>query len=307
MTTGQTLMQKVLVTGGSGFLGSHIADSLTDSGYAVTIFDKIPSPYLKSSQEMVIGDICDPGSVDAAVKGCDYVYHLAAEADIGASAKDPARTIELNVGGTIHFLNACLKYQVKRFVFSSTIYVYSDLGSFYRISKQTCEKLIEEYAREFGLAYTILRFGSLYGPRANAFNGIHKMIRQALETREIVRQGDDEAIREYIHVKDAADMCVRILDPAHENSHLIITGHQRMQVKELMTLISEIFNNQVKITYKQGIDKHHYKVTPYTYAPRSARRITPEVFYDMGQGILEVIDDIQHNNPSFNHTQGSDL
>jgi UDP-glucose 4-epimerase len=63
----------------------------------------------------------------------------------------------------------------------------------------------------------------------------------------------------------------------------------------------------VKITYKQGIDKHHYKVTPYTYAPRSARRITPEVFYDMGQGILEVIDDIQHNDPSFNHTQGSDL
>jgi UDP-glucose 4-epimerase len=307
MTTGLNHMKKVLVTGGSGFLGSHIADSLTDSGYGVTIFDKSRSPFLKPSQKMIIGDICDAAEVDAAVNGCDYVYHLAAEADIGASAQDPARTMNLNVGGTIHFLNACLKHKVKRLVFSSSIYVYSDLGSFYRISKQTCEKLIEEYAKEFGLKFTILRFGSLYGPRANAFNGIHKMIRQALETKEILRQGDDEAIREYIHVKDAADMCVKILAPAYENTHLIITGHQRMQVKELMTLISEIFNNQLKITYKQGIDKHHYKVTPYTYAPRSARRITPEVFYDMGQGILEVIDDIQHNDPLFNKTQGSDL
>ncbi|MCG8634093.1 MAG: NAD(P)-dependent oxidoreductase [Desulfobacterales bacterium] len=288
-------MKKVLVTGGAGFLGSHIADALTDKGYEVLIFDRVKSSHIRDNQKMVMGDICDFDSVSAAVKGCDIVYHLAAEADIAASAKDPHRTIDLNVGGTLNFLKACVEHKVERLVFASTIYVYSELGSFYRISKQTCEKLIEEYAREFGLRFSILRFGSLYGPRANAFNGIHNMIRQAVETGKIVRQGDDEAVREYIHVKDAADLCVKILGPEYENSHLIITGPQRSTIKELMALIDEIFNHRIEIIYKEGIDKAHYKLTPYSYNPQSARRITPDLFYDMGQGLLEVIEDIKHS------------
>jgi UDP-glucose 4-epimerase len=297
-------MERVLVTGGSGFLGGHIADSLTEKGYRVRIFDMSPSPYLQKDQEMVVGDISDTETVNKAVQGCHYVYHLAAEADIGASARDPLRTMSLNVGGTLNILEACARQKVARMLFASTIYVYSDLGSFYRISKQTCEKLIEEYEREFGQRFTILRFGSLYGPRANAFNGIHNMIRQALETGTIVRQGDEEAIREYIHVKDAADLCVKVLDKAYENSHLIITGHQRMHIRELMDLISEIFGHKLKVVYKEGIDKHHYKQTPYVYNPQSARRITPEMFYDMGQGLLEVIQDIEHS-PQINGGKGS--
>lgn len=288
-------MKKVLVTGGSGFLGGHIADVLTDRGYAVSIFDRSASSYLRDNQTLITGDIRDYDAVNAAVKGCDVVYHLAAEADIGASAKDPGRTMSLNVGGTLNFLNACVENQVERLVFASSIYVYSELGSFYRISKQTCEKLIEEYAREFGLKFSILRFGSLYGPRANAFNGIHRIIRQALETGTIIRQGNEDAVREYIHVKDAADLCVKILGKEFENNHLIITGPQRSTIRELMTLIQEIFNHKLKIVYKEGIDKNHYKITPYSYNPQSARRITPELFYDMGQGILEVIEDIKQS------------
>ena len=291
----QPLRKRCLVTGGAGFLGGHIADALTLQGYEVVIFDRVSSPWLRESQTMVVGDICDRQAVSSAVAGCDIVYHLAAEADIGASAKDPRRTIDLNVGGTLNFLEACVDHGVSRFVFASSIYVYSELGSFYRVSKQACEKLIEEYAREFGLTFSILRFGSLYGPRANYFNGIHKMIRQALETGTITRQGDEEAVREYIHVRDAADLCVKILDNAYENSHLIITGPQKTTIRELMTLIEEIFNHQLEVVYKEGHDKGHYKLTPYSYAPQSARRITPDLFYDMGQGILEVIEDIKQN------------
>jgi len=286
-------MEKILVTGGSGFLGGHIADSLTKNGYEVSIFDRVEYPFLQPSQKMIIGDICDYDAVNAAVKGCDHVYHLAAEADIGSSTRNPARTIQLNIGGTLNFLNACVENHIKRLVFASTIYVYSELGSFYRISKQTCEKLIEEYSREFDLNFSILRFGSLYGPRANYFNGIHKMVHQALTTGEIIRQGDEDAVREYIHVKDAADLCVKILDKKYANSHLIITGPQRIKARDLLTLINEIFNNRLKITYKPGMDKHHYKITPYSYTPQAARRITPETYYDMGQGILEVIEDIR--------------
>jgi UDP-glucose 4-epimerase len=83
-------------------------------------------------------------------------------------------------------------------MFASTIYVYSELGSFYRVSKQACEKIVEEYQKEFDLDYTILRYGSLYGPRANEFNFISNALVQALKNKKIVRRGDGKEVRECI-------------------------------------------------------------------------------------------------------------
>ena len=180
--------KKVLITGASGFLGSHVADSLTKSGYEVTVFDCVESPFLQKSQEMVVGSILNYEELNTTVKGCDYVYHFAGIADIGESSKNPEKTISVNIIGTQNVLKASVENKVKRIVFASTIYVYSHLGSFYRVSKQACEKLIEEYAREFSLPYTILRFGSLYGPRANTFNSINNMLKQAMETNNITRR-----------------------------------------------------------------------------------------------------------------------
>ena len=127
---------KVLVTGGSGFLGSHIADALSEAGHDVKVFDLYPSPYLQDNQEMIIGDVTNIDDVNKAVKGCDIVYHLAALADINEAINKPRDTMTVNLMGTVNILEAVQKYKVQRFMFSSSIYVYSDQGSFYRTSKQ---------------------------------------------------------------------------------------------------------------------------------------------------------------------------
>ena len=285
--------KRVLVTGSSGFIGSHVADALEEKGFSVVLFDTTPSKYKTNTQEEIIGDILNPDDVTKAVKGCDAVYHFAAQADIGSSSNDPTKTIYNNIIGTQNVLETAKKYKVSRFIFGSTIYVYSELGSFYRVSKQACEILIEEYQREFGLDYTILRFGSLYGPRANDFNAIHSFLIHAIKEKKIIRRGDGEELREYIHVKDAARLSVDVLNEKYNNKHLIITGNHQIKVKDLLNMIREIFNGEIEIKFDLEEELHHYEITPYNYKPQVAQKITSDTFYDLGQGILELIYDLE--------------
>jgi len=132
--------EKVLVTGSSGFIGSHVADALCEQGFQVNLFDAIPSKYKTKSQKEYIGDILNTGDIEIAMKDCQYVFHFAAQADIGLSSNNPTKTINNNIIGTQNILEAARKHKVSRFLFASTIYVYSELGSFYRVSKQACEK-----------------------------------------------------------------------------------------------------------------------------------------------------------------------
>jgi len=286
---------KAVVFGGSGFLGSHISDALTDEGYDVTVFDLKKSSYLKDNQKMIVGNILDKKTVEKAVKDCDLVYHFAALADIEASHLKPIETIEYNVLGTTIILEACRKYNVKRFVFASTIYVYSDSGSFYRSSKQACELIIENYKEVFNLPYTILRYGSLYGPRADDKNWIHKILRQATKKGKITRYGDGEEIREYIHVEDAAKLSVDILSKEFENQNVIITGNQPMKIKDFLIMVKEILGNKIDIEYLPTESSIHYEITPYCFKPKVAKKLVGSQFYDLGQGILECLADINNN------------
>ena len=168
---------KAIIFGGAGFLGSHVADALTEEGHNVSIYDLKKSSYLQKNQKMIMGDILDAKKVRQAVKGCDYVYNFAGIAGIEDCWKNPSRCVEVNVLGNTHILEACRVNAVKRFIFASTLYVYSRSGSFYRASKQSCELMTEAYAERFGLNYTILRYGSLYGPRADEENWICRILK----------------------------------------------------------------------------------------------------------------------------------
>ena len=114
----------VIVFGGSGFLGSHTADALSDAGHNVTIFDIVESEYINKNQRMIVGDILDQKVVEKAIKNKDIAYNFAAMADIDEAYKKPLETIEKNIIGNTIILETCRKYKVKRFVFASTIYVY---------------------------------------------------------------------------------------------------------------------------------------------------------------------------------------
>jgi len=285
--------KKVVVFGGSGFLGSYAADVLTEKGYDVTIFDMNESKFANEKQKMVLGDILNQEQVDDVVNNSQYVYHFAGLADINEAKEKPVETVTSNILGTTYILEACKKYKVERIVFASTIYVYSDLGSFYRSSKQACELLIENYFEEFGLNYTILRYGSLYGRRANEFNFIRSAITQALLEGKIDRKGNGSEIRDYIHVKDAAKASVEILKEDFINSHIMIKGNQAIKVKELLMMINEIMDSQIKINYtKEEHYEGHYQLTPYSFRPRVAEKYLLNTYYDLGQGLLDTIYDI---------------
>ena len=285
-------MKNVLIIGGSGFLGSHIADELSDLGYKVSIFDKTESLYLKKNQKMILGDMLSRKDIISASKNIDYIFHFGAVADIEEAAKDPFKTINQNIMGTVIAIEAAIKNNIKRFIFSSSLYVHNDKGSFYGSSKIACENLLHDYNKKFNLEFTILRYGSLYGPRSQKWNSINKLVYQVLQKGEIKRQGTGNERREYIHVKDAAKLSTLILHRQYKNKTLTITGNQILELRQLAKMIFEIAGIKEKVVFSgKTTSSDHYYLTPYQYNNRFeyAKKITSNECIDIGEGILEVI------------------
>ena len=286
-------MDKVVVIGGAGFMGSHTADILSERGFKVTIFDNKVSSWLRADQEMIVGDILDRDSVNAVVSGAKYLYHFAGSADIDEAKERPFNTVNLNIMGTTVALEAAVKSGVERFIYASTMYVYSPYGSFYRASKQAAEIIIETYQERFDLDFTFLRYGSLYGPRAQAWNGLRRYVSQVIQEGKLDYRGTGKERREYIHVRDAARLSVDILDEIHKNKAITVTGHQVLNSEELIDLIFEITGIDKNVVFSQdNFSQDHYIMTPYRYTPKQAKKLVPDEFIDLGQGVLEIIEDI---------------
>jgi UDP-glucose 4-epimerase len=278
---------KILITGGSGFLGSHVADALSNAGHEVTIFDVQHSPYLRTGQRMIIGNILDQLSLEQAVEDIDIVYHFAGIADVDECTNKPIDTVKINILGTVNLLEASRIAHVNRFIFGSSAYVYSNSGYFYRSSKQACESFIENYSDLFGLKYTCVRYGSLYGTRADERNSIYRLIQQALKEGCISYRGTGDELREFIHVLDAAEISIKILEPEFENQHITLTGNEKMRYCDLLDMIKEMIGPHVNIEYFPSQRKAHYKITPYNFSPRLGRKMVNNPHIDMGQGLLQ--------------------
>ena len=283
---------KILVTGGAGFLGSHVADALSEQGHQVTILDIRKSPYVRHDQIMIVGDILDQKTVDTVVQENDVVYHFSGISDIDECADRPVETVKYNVLGTVQLLESCRKADIKRFIFASSVYVYSNSGYFYRTSKRACESFIEDYSELFGIKYTILRYGSLYGERIDERNSIYRLICQAFNEGKITYRGTGEELREYIHVRDAAQISVRILNPEFENQHVILAGSEKMRYRDLLEMIKEILGNKIDIEILPSERKAHYKITPYNFSPTLGRKLINNPHIDMGQGLLQCMTEI---------------
>ena len=284
-----------IVFGGAGFLGSHVADALTAKGHFVKIYDLRESGFLKPNQEMIVGDILDEIAVRNAIRGTEVVYNFAGIADIEEAAKKPIETVKDNILGNTILLEAAKDEKIKRFIYASTVYVYSDSGSFYRCSKIACENYIETYQKQYGMDYTILRYGTLYGTRADVKNSIYKFLLQAMKEGKMTYPGDGNEIREYINVIDAAQASVEILDDEFRNEHVIFTGYQTMKVNELFTMIKEIMKKDINVEYikprsEEAMD--HYTITPYTFIPKVGKKYVKQYYTDLGQGLLLCMQEI---------------
>jgi len=283
---------KAVVFGGSGFLGSFVADNLSNKRYEVVIFDVKTSKHIKPGQKIIIGDILDAEKVKDAVRGASVVYNFAGVSDIDEASEKPLETIRQNILGNAHILDALKDEKIERYVFASTVYVYSEAGSFYKSSKQASELYIEDYSKKYGIPYTILRYGSLYGPRSNEKNPIYALLKKVLSEKKISYWGSGDEIREYIHVEDAARCSVEILDKNFINQNVIIAGHHPIKSKELLMMINEILGDKLEIEFRNENSDIHYQITPYSFNPRIGRKYVSSYYLDMGQGLLQCIEEL---------------
>jgi len=290
-------MKKVVVIGGSGFIGSHVADYLSEAGYQVIIYDSNYSPWLSKDQEMVVGDLLDEKKLNQTIMDAEFVYNFAALADLNESFANPQKTISINILGNMNVMESCRLNNVKRFIFASTIYVNSREGGFYRCSKQASESYVKEYQRVFGLDYTIIRYGSLYGPRSDESNGIFRIIKSALETGVVKYEGHKESMREYIHVMDAALSSIEILDDKYNNKSIVLTGHEPMRVIDVLKMLAEILGiSEDNVEFVEGDYIGHYVRSPYSYQSEIVRKLIPPMHIDLGQGMLQLINEIEKQN-----------
>jgi len=289
------MMKKAVVIGGSGFIGSHVSDHLSDAGYQVVIYDHIASQWLRDDQEIVVGDIQDGEKICQTIAGAEVVYNFAALADLNQALEQPIKTVNINILGNLNVMEACHKHGVRRFIYASTVYVHSREGGFYRCSKQASEAYVEEYQRVYGLEYTILRYGSLYGPRADDTNGLYRIIKSALIEGIVKYEGNIDSMREYIHVEDAARASVEALNDEFANENIVLTGQEPMLVLDMLKMLAEILGMpEESIEFMDANYAGHYVRTPYTYQPRLGRKYIPPMHVDLGQGILQVIDELSN-------------
>ena len=216
-------------------------------------------------------------------------------ADLNQALNNPVKTVKINILGNLNVLEACRIHNVERFIYASTVYVHSREGSFYRCSKQSSEYYVEEYQKVYNLDYTILRYGSLYGSRADNTNGMYRIISSALKTGKVQYEGNIESMREYIHVDDASRASVLILDESFKNESIILTGQEPMRVGDLLKIIAEILNfTDDSVEFLEGEYSGHYVRTPYAYQPKLGRKYIPSTHVDLGQGLLQVITDLDN-------------
>jgi len=278
------------VIGGSGFLGSHVADQLSAAGYKVNIYDRQPSLWLQKGQNMFVGNLITGEGLKEAISGSDIVYNFAALADLNDALDKPVETVEINILGNVRALDLCREIGVKRFLYASTVYVYSREGGFYRCSKQAAEHYVEEYQQAYGLDYTILRYGSLYGPRADHTNGLYRIVESALETGKLRYEGSPHTLRQYIHVEDAAQASVISLGEEFRNQSVVLSGQEPMRVLDMLEMLSEILGLKNPVEFAEGEQTGHYVRTPYAYQPKLGRKYVPPMHVDLGQGLLQLIE-----------------
>src|SRR4051794_8201872 len=246
---------RVLVTGGSGFIGSHVLDVLAARGHEPVNFDRIPSPHHDRRElRTIIGDATDTEVLADAMKDCDAVVHLAAMADVNHVRADPEGAERANASATLAVLEAARRTGVKRVVYGSTIWVYSDCpetavdedtrfvmpGHLYTATKLAGELYCRSYAELYGVEYTILRFGIPYGPRARDATVLAAFVNKALVGQPLTVAGDGSQGRRFVYVEDLADGVERALAPEAANRVYNLAGSETTTILELAQTVRQL-------------------------------------------------------------------
>ena len=252
------MKNKVLVTGGAGFIGSNLVDKLISMDYDVLVIDNLSSgseKNLNKKAEFLKKDICDKDIYTVIGKySPSFIFHLAAQIDVRKSLANPLWDEGINIGGTLNLLEAAAKAKIRKIIFSSTggaIYgeaKYADEGvlpkplSPYGVSKLSCEHYLRVYSAWKNLPFTSLRYGNVYGPRQDPFGeaGVVAIFcNQLIKNEKPVLYGYGSMIRDYIYVSDVVEANITAMDRGDGGIYNIGTG-KPTSVKELFSALKDI-------------------------------------------------------------------
>jgi UDP-glucose 4-epimerase len=247
---------RVAVTGGGGFIGSHVVDHLLAAGHEVLVLD-VGAQWRNPAAEYRSADVLDSEALADAFAGQQAVFHLAGAADVNDVAADPVQAVRLNVEGTARTLEAARHSGVGRVILASTVWVYGatvgqgertedapvDLrsaGHVYVSTKLAAELLVHSYHDMFGQQFTILRYGIPYGPRMRDALVVARFVRAALDGRPITIAGTGDQQRSYVYVEDLADAHVRALVPAAAGQTLALECGTPVSVREIADTVCSL-------------------------------------------------------------------
>jgi len=252
----------IVVTGGSGFIGSHVVDKLLEAGHEIKNLDLKP-PH-RTDIDFVKVNLLDFEAVKESFQDVSHVYHLAAVANVNEAYNDPILTSKLNSTGTVNVLEAARQSDVDRVLFASTEWVYSGskgnnmhenspfympgAGHIYTSTKIVGEFFCHDYQKLYGQEFTIMRYGIPYGPRARVGTVIPIFIRKALAGEPLTLFGKGEQFRNFVYVEDLAIGNVLCLKPIAKNKTYNLTGDTKITIKQIVETIQKIIGD-VKIEY----------------------------------------------------------
>ncbi|MHB8104274.1 MAG: SDR family oxidoreductase [Dehalococcoidales bacterium] len=267
-------MKKAVVTGGAGFIGSHLVEELAQRDYSLTIIDDLSAVNLKNIKstldkpnvKFIEGSILDLPLLQRLFKDIDYVFHLAAIASVPRSIVEPSLTHDVNVTGTLNVLLAAKDNKVKKVVNASSSAVYGDAPGMpkkedmpkhplspYAVSKLAAEEYCQVFQKVYDLPTVSLRYFNIFGPRQNPDSdyaaAIPRFIKTASEGKPLVIYGDGKATRDYTYVKDAVSAYLLAAE-SDITGVFNIGGGKAVTVNELVKLINRLVGSTVKPVYK---------------------------------------------------------
>lgn len=259
--------KNILITGGAGFIGSHLSDLLTENGYNVFVVDNLSSGHDSNLNKKAKFYNIDINSEDLekvfSENRIDCVFHFAAQASVSFSTKFPLVDAKENILGSVNLLSLCKKYNVKKFITSSTAAVYgipeylpvdeshgTTCLSFYGLSKLTTEKYIEL----FGIDYIIFRFANVYGPRQSAHGeaGVIAIFADKMLNNEVITiHGDGNQTRDFVYVSDIAQVCLESIKSEVKNEIINVSTNKAISINKLFELMSQKYNYQKAPEYSE--------------------------------------------------------
>ena len=264
---------KIFITGGTGFIGSHLTKFLINQGHNITIYDNFSNSKSNSDSQIKIieGDILDHSKILNSMKNMDLVIHLAAQISVIDSISNPDNTLKINVEGTHNILDSCVKNNIKNFIAASTAAVFGHSSEIplteeaptnpispYGKSKLIMEKEILEFSQKHNLNSIILRFFNLYGVgQSLQYAGvITKFMKNIHTNTDLEIYGNGNQTRDFIHISDAInsfDLAIKNIDGKIGKIYNVGTGTSTT-ILELAKLLLKISRKNLKINFKSNLD-----------------------------------------------------